>query len=35
MMLGTLAAGAIAAGPLEDRIEAGESIRLGFAAAPP
>lgn len=35
MLLGVLAAGAVAAGPLEDRIEAGETIRLGFAAAPP
>lgn len=35
ILLGTLAAGAVAAGPLEDRIKAGEPIRLGFAAAPP
>lgn len=34
-LLGVLAAGAVAAGPLEDRIEAGQTIRLGFAAAPP
>ena len=35
MLLGMLTAGAVAAGPLEDRIEAGEPIRLGFSAAPP
>lgn len=35
MLLGTLTVGAVAAGPLEDRIEAGEPIRLGFSVAPP
>lgn len=30
-----LAAGSVQAGPLEDRVEAGEPIRLGFANAPP
>ncbi len=30
-----LAAGSAQAGPLEDRVEAGETIRLGFANAPP
>ncbi|QCO55431.1 transporter substrate-binding domain-containing protein [Pseudorhodobacter turbinis] len=31
----TMAATTAQAGPLEDRVEAGEPIRLGFAAAPP
>ena len=35
MLVGFLTTGMVAAGPLEDRIEAGETIRLGFAAAPP
>lgn len=34
-LLGTIAAGAASAGPLEDRVEAGEPIRLGFSAVPP
>ncbi len=34
-LVGALAAGTASAGPLEDRIAAGQSIRLGFSPAPP